>query len=136
MGEYHKRIMYSNIQLTSQKSSAYVTFCFILTVVYFSSIAYNLSVADNIESDFEDNGDNPEETVPRKHREDVSMTEYVQLKLRRLSTKPWNEMMRSSLVRNYLLLFGLLFIFVAGLLFYAIYKQYLQLKSKTDSVAY
>ena len=37
------------------------------------------------------------------------MTEYVQLKLRRLSTKPWNEMMRSSLVRNYLLLFGLLF---------------------------
>ena len=64
------------------------------------------------------------------------MTEYVQLKLRRLSTKPWNEMMRSSLVRNYLLLFGLLSIFVAGLFFYAIYKQYLQLKSKTDSVAY
>ena len=48
--EYQKRIMYSNIQLTSQKSSAYVTFCFILTVVYFSSIAYNISVADNVES--------------------------------------------------------------------------------------
>ena len=86
--------------------------------------------------DLEDNEDNPEQPVPRKHREDVSMTEYVQLKLRHLSTKPWNEMMRSSLVRNYLLLFGLLFIFVAGLFFYAIYKQYLQLKSKTDSVAY
>ena len=34
------------IQLTSQKSSAYMSFCFILTVVYFASIAYHISVAE------------------------------------------------------------------------------------------
>ena len=65
------------IQLTSQKSNAYVSFCFILTIVYFSSIAYNISIAEDI---VELEGDN-EQALERKHRKDVSMYEYVQFKV-------------------------------------------------------
>ena len=117
------------IQLTSQKSNAYVSFCFILTIVYFSSIAYNISIAEDI---VELEGDNDEQAMERKHRRDVSMSEYVQLKLRDLSNKPWSQVLKSPLVRNYILLFSLLLILLVGLFSYAVYKQYLQLKMKTD----
>ena len=116
------------IQLTSQKSNAYVSFCFILTIVYFSSIAYNISIAEDI---VELEGDN-EQAMERKNRRDVSMSEYVQLKLRDLSNKPWSQVLKSPLVRNYILLFSLLLILLVGLFSYAVYKQYLQLKMKTD----
>ena len=64
----------------------------------------------------------------RKHRKDISMTEYVQLKLRDLSTKPWEEVLRSPLVRNYLLLIAFLILFFVSVFFYAVYQQYHQMR--------
>ena len=120
------------IQLTSQKSNLYMTFCFILTVVYFASIIYNISIAeadgDLIEDEIEMSGPKSpaaaEAVVVKKHLRDVSMTEYVQYKLRGLSRKPWNEVLKTPLVRNYLLLLTLLLILFIGLFTYAVYKQY------------
>ena len=119
------------IQLTSQKSNLYVTFCFILTVVYFASIIYNISIAeadgDLIEDEIEMSGPKSpaaaEAVAVKKHLRDVSMTEYVQYKLRGLSRKPWNEVLKTPLVRNYLLLLTLLLILFIGLFTYAVYKQ-------------
>lgn len=107
------------LELRTQRSNLYVSFCLVLTVVYFSSIAYNISRAeiDIIEDEIK-------VKTPRIHPNDVSMTQYVQVKLRALSTKPWNEVLASPLVRNYLLLFSLLFILLSGILAYVIHKKY------------
>jgi hypothetical protein len=64
------------------------------------------------------------------------MTEYVQVKLRQLSTKPWSEVLKSPLVRNYILLFILLVIFFSGLFSFAVYKQYLQMTSRKSTKSY
>ena len=56
------------------------------------------------------------------------MTEYVQLKLRDLSKKPWEEILKSPLVRNYLLLLGLLLLVLIVFFTYAVYKQYQHLR--------
>ena len=56
------------------------------------------------------------------------MTEYVQLKLRDLSKKPWQEILKSPLVRNYLLLIGLLLMALIVFFTYAVYKQYQHLR--------
>ena len=64
----------------------------------------------------------------RRHRKDISMTEYVQLKLRDLSKKPWEEILKSPLVRNYLLLLGLLLLVLIVFFTYAVYKQYQHLR--------
>ena len=64
----------------------------------------------------------------RRHRKDISMTEYVQLKLRDLNKKPWEEILKSPLVRNYLLLIGLLLLALIVFFTYAVYKQYQHLR--------
>ena len=64
----------------------------------------------------------------RRHRKDLSMSEYVQLKLRDLSDKPWEEVLRSPLVRNYLLLIGFLLMFLVSLFGFAVFKQYQSLR--------
>ena len=47
-------------------------------------------------------------------------------------TLEWSQVLKSPLVRNCILLFSLLLILLVGLFSYAVYKQYLQLKMKTD----
>merc|ERR1711879_806234 len=110
----------------STKIHFYYSFCFLITVVYFSSIVYNVSIAE--EDLDEDNNNNPPKSestlLRRRHRKDISMTEYVQLKLRDLSKKPWQEILKSPLVRNYLLLIGLVLMVLIVFFTYAVYKQY------------
>lgn len=105
------------------KANLYYTFCFILTVVYFASIVYNLSIAEEMEF-AKDDQEVANEDVKKLHSKDISMAEYVEIKLRALSGKPWNVLLKSPLVRNYILLLSLILLFFAGFFTYAVYKQY------------
>lgn len=112
------------------KANWYYLFCLVLSVVYFTSIVYNLSIADEAQAD-NDDGDGEVNNVERKHFKDISMTEYVEIKLRSLSGKPWTEVLKSPLVRNYLLLILILITFFTGVFSYAVFKQYQQKMAET-----
>ena len=110
--------------LVASKANLYKTFCLVITIVYFASIVYNI-VYIEIPEDLDDEPDELQATKrPRRHRKDMGMYEYVQLRLVDLSKKPWNEMVRSPLFRNYMLLFCLLLFMSTTFFIHSLYQQY------------
>lgn len=105
-------------------SRLYKCFCLLITIVYFASITYNILYADPVPEDLDDEEQEVIATNrPRKHRKDLSMTEYVQLKLTDLSRKPWKKVLKSPLFRNYLILFILLLLMSVSFFIHALYLQ-------------
>ena len=94
-----------------------------LTIVYFASIVYNILYADVVPEDLDQDENNQEPERQKKHRKDLSMTEYVQLRLLDLSHKPWNQVLQSPLFRNYLILFTLLLLMSISFFIHALYSS-------------
>ena len=109
--------------LVASKANLYKSFCLMITIVYFASIVFNIVYID-IPEDLDDEPDEQATKRPRRHRKDLSMTEYVQLRLLDLSKKPWNEVIQSPLFRNYLLLFCLLLFMSTTFFIHSLYQQY------------
>jgi len=102
------------------KANLYKSFCLLVTIVYFASIVYNILYADVVPEDLDQDVQEPER---KKHRKDLSMTEYVQLRLLDLSHKPWNQVLQSPLFRNYLILFTLLLLMSMSFFIHALYSS-------------
>ena len=102
------------------KANLYKSFCLLVTIVYFASIVYNILYADVVPEDLDQDVQEPER---KKHRKDLSMTEYVQLRLLDLSHKPWSQVLQSPLFRNYLILFTLLLLMSMSFFIHALYSS-------------
>ena len=105
------------------KATLYKSFCLLITIVYFASIVYNILYADVVPEDLDQDENNQEPERQKKHRKDLSMTEYVQLRLLDLSHKPWNQVLQSPLFRNYLILFTLLLLMSISFFIHALYSS-------------